>query len=318
MLATIAICISGLLYSGFRSQPREFLCLAFSTHSNHSSSQLALFAVATDQFGVPQVSINADSVCKVSICLYVFVFIATGAETEDLEMRQIFSPIREGQTLDQKREQADVVRRRPVGITAESITAGSNKVRCPSFKLNSRAGKIQLAHGLSMPLFLPHNLAVADDARGKVLTGTCAGFVRLYCLSLPIRSRKCFQEVEPLMNHPVPIPYSTSVEVLPPDEIVDIRCVVEALKVLLQRNREKTGQFRSDVHVKTHGCAAAEFRVLPNLQGELAQGIFQHARTFSVMVRFSNSSNQPQPDLIPDGRGLAIKVFEVDAGLRPK
>jgi Catalase len=113
------------------------------------------------------------------------------------------------------------------------------------------------------------------------------------------------------MNHPEPTPYSASVEVLPPDEIDDIRRVVEALKVLLQRNREKTGHFSSGVHVKTHGCASAEFRVLPNLPLELAQGIFQHARTFSAMVRFSNSSNQPQADLIPDGRGLAIKVFEV-------
>jgi catalase len=114
------------------------------------------------------------------------------------------------------------------------------------------------------------------------------------------------------MNHPDPIPYSSSVEVLPPNEIDDIRRVVEALKVLLQRHREKTGHFRSDVHVKPHGCASAEFRVLPNLPLELAQGIFQHPRTLSAMVRFSNSANQPQADFIPDGRGLAIKVFEVD------
>jgi hypothetical protein len=121
-----------------------------------------------------------------------------------------------------------------------------------------------------------------------------------------------FEEVETRMKHPAPIPYSANVEVLPPDEIDDTRRVVEALKALLQRHREKTGRFRGDVHVKTHGCATAEFRVLPNLPLELAQGIFQHPRTFSAMVRFSNSSSQPQADLIPDGRGLAIKVFEVD------
>ncbi len=114
------------------------------------------------------------------------------------------------------------------------------------------------------------------------------------------------------MDHPDPIPFSASVEVIAPDEIDDIRRVVKALKVLLQRNREKTGQFRSDVHVKTHGCASAEFRVLPNLPLELAQGIFQYQRTYSAMVRFSNSASQPQADAIPDGRGLAIKVLGVD------
>ena len=114
------------------------------------------------------------------------------------------------------------------------------------------------------------------------------------------------------MVHRDPIPYAASVEVLPSDEAADIRRVVQALKALLQRDRNKTGHFHGDVHVKTHGCATGEFRVLPNLPAELAQGLFRIERTFSAVVRFSNSSSQPQPDLIPDGRGLAIKVFEVD------
>jgi catalase len=88
--------------------------------------------------------------------------------------------------------------------------------------------------------------------------------------------------------------------------------VVQALKALLQRNRERTGHFHGEVHVKTHGCAVAEFRVLPNLPPELAQGLFQNERTYSAVVRFSNSAGQPQADLIPDVRGLAIKVFGVE------
>ena len=114
------------------------------------------------------------------------------------------------------------------------------------------------------------------------------------------------------MDHSDPIPYAESVEVLPRDEADDICLVVEALKALLQRNREKTGHFHGDVHVKIHGCAAGEFRVFPNLPPELAQGLFKNERTFSAVVRFSNSASQPQPDLIPDGRGLAIKVFDVE------
>jgi catalase len=47
------------------------------------------------------------------------------------------------------------------------------------------------------------------------------------------------------------------------------------------------------------------------LPAELAQGLFAQERTFTAVVRFSNSSSQSQPDFIPDGRGLAIKVLEV-------
>ena len=114
------------------------------------------------------------------------------------------------------------------------------------------------------------------------------------------------------MNHRVPLPYAEHVEVLPRDEGDDIGRVVQALRALLQRDREKTGHFHGDVHVKTHGCAVGEFRVLPNLPPELAQGLFHNERAFSAVVRFSNSASQPQPDVIPDGRGLAIKVFGVD------
>jgi len=114
------------------------------------------------------------------------------------------------------------------------------------------------------------------------------------------------------MAYRAPIPYTESVEVVPRDEADDIGRVVQALQTMLQRHHDKTGHFQGDVHVKTHGCVAAEFQVLPNLPLELAQGLFESEQTFSAVVRFSNSAPQPQPDLIPDGRGLAIKVFEVD------
>jgi len=109
-----------------------------------------------------------------------------------------------------------------------------------------------------------------------------------------------------------PIPYADSVETIPSDEADDIRRAIVALKRILQQKREKSGQYQSDVHVKVHGCASAEFRVLPNLPSELAQGLFAEERTLSAVVRFSNSSSQPQPDFIPDGRGMAIKLLEVE------
>jgi catalase len=109
-----------------------------------------------------------------------------------------------------------------------------------------------------------------------------------------------------------PIQYADSVEVPPADEADDIRRAIEALEKILQHSRESSREFRGDVHVKSHGCAAGEFRVLPNLPAELAQGLFAQERTFTAVVRFSNSASQPRPDFVPDGRGLAIKLLEVE------
>lgn len=112
-----------------------------------------------------------------------------------------------------------------------------------------------------------------------------------------------------------PLPYADDAETIPPDEAGDIELVVQAMKSLLARSRAKSGQFRGDVHVKTHGYAQGEFRVLPNLPSELAQGLFEHNRVYPAVVRFSNTASQAQNDAIPDGRGLAVKVLDVEGDL---
>lgn len=112
-----------------------------------------------------------------------------------------------------------------------------------------------------------------------------------------------------------PIPYSDDVELRPADEADDIRQAITALRKILECTRGPAGNERGDIHVKTHGCATGEFRVLPNLPAELSQGLFAEEQTFSAVLRFSNSALRPQADVVPDGRGMAIKLFEV-AGKR--
>src|SRR6476659_9425719 len=101
-----------------------------------------------------------------------------------------------------------------------------------------------------------------------------------------------------------PLPYADDVETIPAGEAGDIQRVVQALESILRRSQAKSGQFRADVHVKTHGYAQGEFRVLPNLPHELAQGLFDNAGNYSAVVRFSNSASQAQADAILDGRGM--------------
>ena len=112
-----------------------------------------------------------------------------------------------------------------------------------------------------------------------------------------------------------PLPYADDVETIPEDEADDIQRVVEALRLILARSQAKSGQFRADVHVKTHGYAEAEIRVLPNLPDELAQGLFEHDGVYRAVIRFSNAASQAQPDVIPDGRGMAVKVLGVEGDM---
>jgi catalase len=112
-----------------------------------------------------------------------------------------------------------------------------------------------------------------------------------------------------------PLPYADENETVPADEAANIQRVIAALEVLLSRSQARSGQFRADVHVKTHGYAQGEFRVLPNLPAELAQGLFEHDRMYQAVVRFSNAASHAQSDAIPDGRGLAIKVLDVHGDL---
>jgi hypothetical protein len=112
-----------------------------------------------------------------------------------------------------------------------------------------------------------------------------------------------------------PLPYTDDVELIPEDEPVEIQRVVQALELILTRGHAKTGQFQADVHVKTHGYAQGELRVVPNLPEELAQGLFHQVGVYPAIVRFSNAASQLQPDALPDGRGMAIKVLGVEGDM---
>ncbi len=110
------------------------------------------------------------------------------------------------------------------------------------------------------------------------------------------------------MSALLPFRYSPTVEVVPADEEEKIQQLIEVLRSLLEGNSLLSGEKRRDVHVKSHGCPFAHFQVLTNLSSDLRQGMFAHPGAYSAAVRFSNSSPMIMPDVIPDGRGVAIKL----------
>jgi hypothetical protein len=107
---------------------------------------------------------------------------------------------------------------------------------------------------------------------------------------------------------PLPLEFTEDVEQPPADEEDHIARIIGIMRQTLQHQRERSGKARRDVHVKSHGSAKGELRVRPGLSAELAQGLFAVPRIHRAFVRFSNSAPWPQPDGVPDGRGLAVQV----------
>ena len=66
----------------------------------------------------------------------------------------------------------------------------------------------------------------------------------------------------------LPLPYTDDVEMIPADEADDIQRVVQPWSRFSPGAGEEW-PVSADVHVKTHGYAQGEFRVLPNLPENL-------------------------------------------------
>jgi hypothetical protein len=65
------------------------------------------------------------------------------------------------------------------------------------------------------------------------------------------------------------------------------------------------------VHAKSHGVLVGTLEVLPSLSPELAQGIFEAAREYPVVMRFSTNPGDLLADNVSTPRGLAVKVLNV-------
>jgi hypothetical protein len=80
----------------------------------------------------------------------------------------------------------------------------------------------------------------------------------------------------------------------------------------VRRRREQNGPpARRGAHAKAHALVTATFTVMENLPAELAQGVFVPGATYPAWIRFSNGSAHVRPDPKGDGRGMAIKLFDV-------
>jgi Catalase len=98
---------------------------------------------------------------------------------------------------------------------------------------------------------------------------------------------------------------------LPSDEVID-----QIIEDAVLEQATKAPSLRQ-VHAKSHGCVWGEFTIADNIPENLRVGIFSTVKTYPIWARFSNASsplNQGvlQSDKIPDVRGFAIKLMQVE------
>jgi catalase len=100
-------------------------------------------------------------------------------------------------------------------------------------------------------------------------------------------------------------------ELIADDEAAMTRDIIQTAVRIVDQHRESTRYLR-DAHAKAHGCVKAEVQVLPELPGELRQGVFSEpGKIWQATMRLSNGNAYPQFDSIRDARGMAIKLFDV-------
>jgi catalase len=100
-------------------------------------------------------------------------------------------------------------------------------------------------------------------------------------------------------------------ELIADDESAMTRDIIQTAVRIVDQHRESTRYLR-DAHAKAHGCVKVEVQVLPELPGELRQGVFSEpGKTWQATMRLSNGNAYPQFDSIRDARGMAIKLFDV-------
>ncbi|MGA3796384.1 catalase family protein [Pseudomonas fluorescens] len=100
-------------------------------------------------------------------------------------------------------------------------------------------------------------------------------------------------------------------ELVADNEAAMTRDIIQTAVRIVDQHRESTRYLR-DAHAKAHGCVKAEVQVLPELPGELRQGVFSEpGKIWQATIRLSNGNAYPQFDSIRDARGMAIKLFDV-------
>jgi hypothetical protein len=96
-------------------------------------------------------------------------------------------------------------------------------------------------------------------------------------------------------------------------ELDDKKVFDRMVELTVNHMKPVCDHLRRGQHAKATGCVDAEFRIADDVPLDLQHGIFREPRrTFKAYVRFSNSQGTFEKDGTGTGRGLAIKLRDVD------
>lgn len=101
-------------------------------------------------------------------------------------------------------------------------------------------------------------------------------------------------------------------ETMDANEVEAARRITAIIEAHLSR-LYPSGPVRRDAHPKSTGCVDAVFTVNNDIPDRFRSGIFASpGRSYRAVIRFSNSNEDPnRSDAEPDGRGMAIKLFDL-------
>ncbi len=108
-----------------------------------------------------------------------------------------------------------------------------------------------------------------------------------------------------------PAAFALDGEIIPREEAAMTAEVTQIISKTVISTFEKEGKAFRDAHRKPHGCVNAQFKVLEQKDPVLKTGLFAKPAQYSAMIRFSNGSGDADDDHKGDGRGMAIKIFDV-------
>jgi hypothetical protein len=111
---------------------------------------------------------------------------------------------------------------------------------------------------------------------------------------------------------PMFVPYADDVEVIASGEVQTSERIEATILDIVKKVGERQRHMVRAVHAKSHGLLKAEVEVLPDLRGELRQGLFARPAAYGAVMRFSTDPGDILSDHISTPRGLAIKVIGVE------
>ncbi|MBV8682404.1 MAG: catalase family protein [Caulobacteraceae bacterium] len=113
------------------------------------------------------------------------------------------------------------------------------------------------------------------------------------------------------MPNQSPLPYESSIEVVPHDEAQTTQGLIETMRQISEITLKDEGHPIRSVHAKSHALLQGELEVLAGFDPTLAQGLFTAPGRYPAVLRFSTIPGDLLDDSVSAPRAVAVKLIGV-------